>query len=61
MYMNADKPLLTMAQVRDWQNKAERLAEEIRDKTAELAGITRRIETAKAFIASLPDDERMLS
>jgi hypothetical protein len=59
MYMQSDKPLLTLAQMQGWQAQADRLAEEIRGKTAELASLTRRIETAKAFVASLPDDEQV--
>jgi hypothetical protein len=59
MYMHADKPLLTFAQMRDWQARADRLAEDIRVKTAELVALTRTVDAAKAYIASLPNDEQI--
>ncbi len=52
--VEGNKPLLTLADVRNWQDMARQLTEEIRAKKAELEHFERLVEAAKAFIAFLP-------
>lgn len=49
-----DEPILTLAQVKEWQDQAAELTEKISEMQAQVADITRKLEAAKIIIGSLP-------
>lgn len=52
---DADKSLLTLAQLHEWEARAGELAEAIRGYEHELAHLARKINAAKLFMT---DDDR---
>ena len=56
-----DKPILTMAQVREWQARSAEIAVAMRAMNEEMAGLARKLEAAKILIGELPEMEIAVS
>jgi hypothetical protein len=55
MAFDFNKPLLTLAQIKEWQERKLHLEREIRARQEEMAGINRKLEAAKEFVIETPD------
>jgi hypothetical protein len=55
MAYDFDKPLLTLAQIKTWQERKLQLEREVRARQEEMAGINRKLEAAKEFVIETPD------
>jgi len=55
MHTEHDKPILTLAQVQNWQIRMAEIANSIRAMQEEAADLTRKLDAAKVIMGELPE------
>ena len=53
--MKADQPLLTVSQVKQWQDRIAEIGTVMQDLQKELASLTTKVEAAKVFMVDMPE------